>query len=59
MSELDDLAAGVVPSVAVASKWGHLGQPCPGGDETCPGQDGDPCHFMGPGAWPIPAGVSS
>ncbi len=27
---------------------------CPGGDTTCPCQDGDMCHYEGPNAWPIP-----
>ena len=28
---------------------------CPGGDPTCPCQDGDLCHYEGPDAWPIPS----
>jgi hypothetical protein len=35
-------------------EYAHEGQPCPGGDPTCPGADGDWCHYLGPGAWRIP-----
>lgn len=28
--------------------------PCIGNDPSCPCQDGDLCHYRGPGAWPVP-----
>ena len=29
-------------------------KPCRYGDPFCPCQDGDLCHYEGPGAWPPP-----
>jgi hypothetical protein len=29
-------------------------EPCIGNDPLCPCQDGDMCHYKGPGAWKLP-----
>lgn len=34
------------------------GRICPGGDEICPCQDGDVCHYEGPDAWSIPVDLN-